>query len=1278
MSGFWNSGSFSGSFSSPGSGGPGAGITLPPVIPTALIPKGQLLFAEDRAVEDYEGNTVRLKRLSDNAEEDFGFLSGGTFDRAAVNTWRAGANVDLVKRYDQMGSGKELVAVGSVPFIRSDAYTCFGDAWDPDTGILTLSATNGAAGARIESGGYMTLATSGITTASGLEIHCVFAPFTRKIANNISEPSELNGNSTPEHVIYYGAAGNFFQYIIGNGANSNYVQRDGSGASGDSQTANTSSTIKANSLTVASILCDDTDISFYDGNARRANRVATSTGNQTANDTMTNGTLRIGASLTGTNPGNFLLGPVVVTETLTDLERFDLHCALGVVAHQHLLMTDAELYTLLGGADAAIIDWSRYSDETTGDLPERHGHFEINWNSGTVGGETPALDFAATVPIWGLQGVQSIGESNWANAFMASNNWGADQSKFSCINIGYRNAGGHLAFWWSDGDPATYPMTSSGTNDKWSKGQGFHHNQPCFYGRIDESVDTTNFTQSLPWGDDVGGQLGQAIGKYSLGLPNGSIDNRETVAIIGITNANPAVVTCPTHGRGNGEKTITGITQANPAVVTCVGHQLLTGHKIWIDSVAGMTQVNGAHYVITKLTDNTFSLDSTDSTGWSAYSSGGKVKKTRVYISGVAGMTEVNNAAYSITWIDANSFSLNGVDSSGYGTYTSGGVIRYTCLLGYTFNGHTYAQDEPVDWDLLLAWINTIPTTPENRLYHNWTAKYPFDDSYLEIQIGTTDPNSTYDPENPVVADMRTATRWNYVAPLFGRSFGHLDQSIANQTGTGSVTQPYPLARIQSHPYLNMPDAYRILTIITPDKIFTLDEARKIRLNLPRMLRNGWGDTAPAIVSATISGNERVDETLTCNVTVTGIPTPNITYQWKRDTAGDLNFVNIDGETGQTHLNLSADKDDKLCCDVVVTSVAGTDSASTDPTGIIGASTAPPSFLSNPVLSVVSGNPVREDEMVSVTDGTVIGADPITLAYQYQIADDEAFTTGVTDVGIDDNDYTVGVYEDKHVRCEITATNAYGSDVAYSNVLGPILPGLNIPAADFRWKFDDDFTSPNVTAAAATGGQAITFGVSPNHAAQNYAAYAKTANNGWSTPANIAGLTRRQTFTVGVWFKLTATPSILAPFLNLCRNDSSTAANRAWKIEINNGATAVSFKISNGTSEDATGAVITLGASMGTTNKYLLLADYTDGTDGACVTNLRFAAEGAGSFSTAQITDAKRMEDDATNKLADRLVATGATACDVKIYDLAVWSGHVLTSQEGLDMLAAGSESTAY
>ena len=70
---------------------------------------------------------------------------------------------------------------------------------------------------------------------------------------------------------------------------------------------------------------------------------------------------------------------------------------------------------------------------------------------------------------------------------------------------------------------------------------------------------------------------------------------------------------------------ITGITQANPAVVTAVGHGFTTGDVVRISDVGGMGAVNDLSFTITAIDADTFSLDGIDSSAYDAYTSGGVV-----------------------------------------------------------------------------------------------------------------------------------------------------------------------------------------------------------------------------------------------------------------------------------------------------------------------------------------------------------------------------------------------------------------------------------------------------------------------------------------------------------------------------------------------------------------------------------------------------------------------------------------------------------------------------
>jgi len=75
-------------------------------------------------------------------------------------------------------------------------------------------------------------------------------------------------------------------------------------------------------------------------------------------------------------------------------------------------------------------------------------------------------------------------------------------------------------------------------------------------------------------------------------------------------------------------KTITAATKANPGVFTSSSHGFSDGDEVYVDSLGGMTEVNGRNYLIANSTTNTFSLqdlfgNDIDTTNFTTYTSGG-------------------------------------------------------------------------------------------------------------------------------------------------------------------------------------------------------------------------------------------------------------------------------------------------------------------------------------------------------------------------------------------------------------------------------------------------------------------------------------------------------------------------------------------------------------------------------------------------------------------------------------------------------------------------------
>lgn len=68
---------------------------------------------------------------------------------------------------------------------------------------------------------------------------------------------------------------------------------------------------------------------------------------------------------------------------------------------------------------------------------------------------------------------------------------------------------------------------------------------------------------------------------------------------------------------------ITAVSKASPAVVTAAGHGLVTGSVVHLAAVQGMIELNGMSAVVGVVASDTFELVGIDSTGYTAYASGG-------------------------------------------------------------------------------------------------------------------------------------------------------------------------------------------------------------------------------------------------------------------------------------------------------------------------------------------------------------------------------------------------------------------------------------------------------------------------------------------------------------------------------------------------------------------------------------------------------------------------------------------------------------------------------
>ena len=116
---------------------------------------------------------------------------------------------------------------------------------------------------------------------------------------------------------------------------------------------------------------------------------------------------------------------------------------------------------------------------------------------------------------------------------------------------------------------------------------------------------------------DVNNLQGFRAPVYFEGIPGNFFKNRDQ-----LFNLYPRYPTQFQQGAGLAGS-ITNATQTNPCQITSQNHNLQNGSIIVISNVLGMTQLNGNTYTITVVDANNFSLNGIDSTGYTAYVSGG-------------------------------------------------------------------------------------------------------------------------------------------------------------------------------------------------------------------------------------------------------------------------------------------------------------------------------------------------------------------------------------------------------------------------------------------------------------------------------------------------------------------------------------------------------------------------------------------------------------------------------------------------------------------------------
>ena len=169
-----------------------------------------------------------------------------------------------------------------------------------------------------------------------------------------------------------------------------------------------------------------------------------------------------------------------------------------------------------------------------------------------------------------------------------------------------------------------------------------------------------------------------------------------TIGMMAATQANPVVITAS----DGSVRSITGATNASPVQITTSGaHGLVSGDRVFISNVTGMTDINDLDFYVKYVDATNFQLYSDiwlanpiDGTAYGVYSGpSGDVEKfinhnlengAKIQITGVVGMTELNSNTYYANNVTATTFELyddagllTSTDGSGFTAYTSGGSV---------------------------------------------------------------------------------------------------------------------------------------------------------------------------------------------------------------------------------------------------------------------------------------------------------------------------------------------------------------------------------------------------------------------------------------------------------------------------------------------------------------------------------------------------------------------------------------------------------------------------
>lgn len=199
------------------------------------------------------------------------------------------------------------------------------------------------------------------------------------------------------------------------------------------------------------------------------------------------------------------------------------------------------------------------------------------------------------------------------------------------------------------------------------------------------------------------------------------------------TLALPAV---PDADRGDIAKVTTAITKAVNAQITCAGHGYTAGMRLFVNSVVGMTQINGKYVTVVNVVNaNNFTID-LDTTSYTAYASGGTVQRIdreltlkRIYRTVVASTGTAQFVFVADVPINATTYADAALSSSignNTGLQTATWFPPPTDLAGFVSlpNG------------MMVGWVRNEVWFCEPYRPHAWPSQYQLLTDYNIVGIG--------------------------------------------------------------------------------------------------------------------------------------------------------------------------------------------------------------------------------------------------------------------------------------------------------------------------------------------------------------------------------------------------------------------------------------------------------------------------------------------------------------------------------------------------------------